>query len=1163
MKKFNVLDRNLHIHQNFLLEASAGTGKTFSIQNIVVRLLIQAPNNNQEPLTIDQILVVTFTRAATRDLRTRIRSNIEQILHYIEEWQHTKILAPTAPDYLLSLLELGEPTSNIAKKRLQQALFSFDQAQIFTIHSFCSRMLKQYAIECDIGFDSHQFEESLPTSEVMHVIKDFFRTEIRLPSYSVHQLAIILKEDPEQKKLLKAIQTSYDFVDIPHFSHLHVQFCEQMNKLKNTFRLNSKALIEDFKAQYESFRNYKASESKPETLAKAVQFASLFDQENWSYSDFDNLIEDGLVWIHALDPTLFKSRATAPKELNFPEFRNQLQEKLEPIISLAGSFPALLARLSKDCKQMFLRYQKEEEKMNPDDLLQQMDWALTHHQPFANQIRSTYQAAIIDEFQDTDPTQWRIFQHLFLNVSWKGFIYLVGDPKQSIYSFRQADIYTYLEAAKALGETACYSLDTNYRSQPSLVQALNTIFDAEHVPHLIPLPKKDFYVPYQSVNSVTSNTPLSFQDARGAIHFFMADGKVFKKPTIKLLESEIFFPFIAQEIESLIEKSALEYPQIAVLVRDRYQAFGLAKYFDERKIPYVNQRSTSLVQSPALSALVELLHAILHPHNLGALKTALGGPLIGRNYQDFFGEPSQHELLLIQKLRTKLIEEGFPFFFQDFLQSSWMPDGHTVKEHLIGREGGIEFYNDLQQIADIIADHQNKGWNGPEGLIPFLDQFHKWETNDDARIKRFQDPSKNGVKILTLHVSKGLEFDVVFALGLISRPSTNEDLIPIENENGMFLTPLIGKRENYQKHFEENDAEKMRQLYVALTRAKYRLYIPVALSVTTTDLEMGEASPMDLFLARLGQDPAGYSELYRRIKNYDRQILIQFLESIGKRNHITYSIHEKIEEDDPRSIIENIRNQQDLVFPKTITVGGKSLIVTSFTSLSEHSPLIESSIEKEIAPHDYSPVDKSVHTLPAGNETGLLLHAILEKISFESFKELHQSQSISLVQPFLQQSKIKSWDVSINTIIYNALKTPITIEEDSFCLADIPSNQMYREMPFLFPYESSLAIEGMHMEEGFIKGVIDLIFCHGDKYYIVDWKSNWLGSSYENYENKFLHQAMLENNYFLQASLYKQALERYLKLVDNRPFKECFGGTIYVFLRGLQQGLKTGLYNIK
>lgn len=1161
MKKFNVLDRALKLHQHYLLEASAGTGKTFSIQNIVVRLLIE-PQPKGEPLALNRILVVTFTRAATRDLKLRIRLNIEQALHFLQTWLQQGVVSEQMPDYLKVCIEKGEEAVQRARKHLQQALFAFDQAQIFTIHSFCARMLKQFALESDMGLHAFSGEEPLPQSEVRTIIRDFFRTEVRLEHYSPAQLEILLKGDPEQNKLLRAIQRGYSFATLPPFKQIYEHFCEMMRELKDTLALTSEKVIEDFRLQAAAYRNYKGADTKAETLAKVMRFAKLFDQEEWSTQDLDQLLADGIVWIKTLDPQLLKSKAPKTDVLYYPELTQKLAKTLYPLVENARDFSVLLARMAHDCQQLLHRYQREEEKLAPDDFLRKMHAAL--EQPnFLLQIQAHYQAAIIDEFQDTDPLQWQIFKRLFIpdQYPWKGYLYLVGDPKQSIYSFRQADIYTYLAAAQALGNEHCFSLDVNYRSQPRLVQALNFLFAAEHLPHFIPLPKKSFFLPYQPVQASHQQTNQDFEDERGAIHFFIADGEAFKRPRLTDLETHVFFPFIAREIERLQREKGFAFRQFAVLVRDRHQALRLAEFFNQVKIPYLNQRGTSLADSPALQALTELMRAVLHPQDRGAIRAALGSPLMGWTHEELKLLTSMESVLLsIQRLRLYLFEKGFAAFFQEMLHTALGSHKQTVLEQMLAREGGLEFYRDLQQVVDIVVDHQYQEWNGPEGIVPFLDQFQVWENNEDERVKRFQDPSTDGVKILTLHVSKGLEFEIVFALGLVNRTGIKEDLIPVEAEGHLLLSPLTYHAKEHEAYCEESDAEKMRQLYVALTRAKSQLYIPVALYLPSESIKRGEASPMDLFLARLGQPAVGYDALYERIKYYTGKSLIDFIEKVGKEHFITYSLHQEVICD----LAARIRPKKapTLQVPLPVTVHGQPLWMTSFTHLSQQvtSTSAEHATAMASSPRDYECELKHIHTLPANSETGLLLHHILEKMRFTDLKSLQNPiQVIPLIQSFVQRTAFREWEHVIAQLVWNTLRTPLPHFNSAFCLADLDVPQLYREMSFLFPYQKGQIVEDIHFQEGLIKGVIDLLFCHEGRYYLIDWKTNWLGPDAQAYHPEALHNAMQEHAYFLQAAIYTEAIKRYLKLVEPRPFAECFGGIYYLFLRGLQPGQTTGI----
>ena len=190
-----------------------------------------------------------------------------------------------------------------------------------------------------------------------------------------------------------------------------------------------------------------------------------------------------------------------------------------------------------------------------------------------------------------------------------------------------------------------------------------------------------------------------------------------------------------------------------------------------------------------------------------------------------------------------------------------------------------------------------------------------------------------------------------------------------------------------------------------------------------------------------------------------------------------------------------------------------------------------------------------------------MLHRILEKINFSEFKCLqHVQDAIPYIRPFIYKTAFKDWEYALASILFHTLKTPLHNSDDSFCLADIERQELYRETPFLFPHKGEIPIEGINISKGFVQGVIDLIFIHQGKYYIIDWKSNWLGPNSEAYHPVKLQAAMSEHYYFLQAALYKEALQRYLKLVEKRPFDQCFGGLFYLFLRGMQIGSQAGIY---
>ena len=231
---------------------------------------------------------------------------------------------------------------------------------------------------------------------------------------------------------------------------------------------------------------------------------------------------------------------------------------------------------------------------------------------------------------------------------------------------------------------------------------------------------------------------------------------------------------------------------------------------------------------------------------------------------------------------------------------------------------------------------------------------------------------------------------------------------------------------------------------------------------------------------------------------------------------------------------------------------GKPLYLHSFTALSKHHYVKNLLEEKLPAPHNFLAEEKTPHTLPSSSDTGNLLHTILEEIPF------NHPDVATFVRPYLTKTPYEEWLQPLTTMIENALSVPL----DGFSLREIHHNSCFRETEFLYPCEGVSALKESNQPLGYLKGVIDLIFSHDGKYYILDWKSNWLGSSTKEYTQENLARAMNENQYYLQAALYKEAAKRYLRLIDPRPFEEIYGGAFYLFLRGIDPSPTEHAYGV-
>ena len=729
MTSFDVLDSAVSVHRHLLLEASAGTGKTFAIENIVLRLLLETPEGHAEPLTIDQILVSTFTKAAAKDLVERIRGNLTRALTGID--RHLSGCAADLPEYLLAFLTADQGNGAKAKRRLERALLDFDQAQIFTLHSFCWRMLRTFALEAGVSLDaSSQEEGGGVAARKRQAVRDFLRTELLPQQYHSSQLKILLKAaggNPESlvDSLCKQIDSGTFFKSYSSFAELLHQFQEAMRRIASQFE--PEKIFSDFikAAPFYNGLYDRSRQLKPAVIQKVEWFASLFAKKHWESEEFAPLIEEGIFLLEALDPSKLAAKKTPPTDLCYPHFLEVIRQQLRPIVSQAREGKILFARLAGECRQFWERCRREEELFGHQDLLHEMKETLKNPH-FAEKIRAHYRAVIVDEFQDTDPIQWEILK-IFCMPAWKGFFHIIGDPKQSIYAFRQADIYTYLAAADTLGKEAHKTLDCNYRSLPSLVAALNQLFASITEP--FPLPKLNAALPYRPVRAGKEEKQLA--DGRACLQFWVAKAECPKrksaKAAIHILEETHFFPAIAQEILYLKHEKKIAFNRFAILVADRYQGRQLEQFLEKCRIPVCNQKGIPLHSSPAFLAMKELLRAMMN-YRRGDLKLLLGGRLIGWTQPQLLAmDDKQIELLFnrCQELHQLLLKKGFAYFYPRFMRSCWHDDSQSVLEKLLQQPDGEEFYSEWQEIADLLMAKETKNGLSPDRLLPFLNEYQE------------------------------------------------------------------------------------------------------------------------------------------------------------------------------------------------------------------------------------------------------------------------------------------------------------------------------------------------------------------------------------------------------------------------------------------------------
>lgn len=1145
MSPFDILSSSTPIYRNALLEASAGTGKTFAIEHLIVRLLLEPIPNRGRPCQLNEILAVTFTRAATRELKVRIRSNIEKALTCLR----TAFLSASMPGYLRSYMEGPADLLEQACLRLEDALSCFDEAQVFTLHGFCAQLLRDH-----LGHSATRISENPASAILLKMIKHFFRTELRPDLCSPLQLKRLVghfRGDMEllQAALLKTISRQLLVAPEPTYLERFAQFREIMKDLVQSQQWKPTFILEDFDRQVAFYHNL--DKVKPKSLRSEVTFmAQLFGKADWSLEDFDRLLRDGCVLARL---ELRKNRkALDSATLHYPQLREVLQQKLLPLVTATIDPHRIFGALAHHLQAVTNLHLSEEETGGPDQLLPRVLTACEDPQ-FLAKARQKYRFAIVDEFQDTDPVQWQLLQLLFLDADPAAYLVLVGDPKQSIYAFRQADIYTYLDAAQRFPAGHRLALSVNYRSQAPLVRALNGLFDEKNNPGLIALPRHDTSLPYPPVQAAPTAPEHSFSDSLGPVHFFLLKASRTRLRTWpgEQLEKTHLVPFVAAEIARLTTVDGIHYKQIAILVHSRYQASLVQEVLTKWNIPSMTQRQESLADSPALPALVEWLEAMMCPQDLSAVRRALAGPIGGWTPSQLLdaGDSWNQAIQQLQHLRRILIDQGIAMHSEELWQSRWgSQEGPTLLERLLQTPQGRDLYRDLKQILNTLIEHQSTSHCDLEGLLLLLDRFEVLAAHDDERLRIQQDPHLDAVRILTMHMSKGLEFDIVFALGLVRRSGAEDLLVPDTSTCPPQLRAAEDDSAIYRQFCREADAEKVRQAYVAMTRAKYRLYLPVAIAEEGSTITWGEASPMELLLARLGQLSVDSTPLYECINRFDGRALCEFLDAQKAKLGITYQWLDTV----CPICVSRMPSppQPQLEPPPHATVPPYAYQAHSFTSLQasqRHREEVPTG-----APHDENAAECTAHTLPAGRETGILLHGLLETLPFSTLLTARSATDLlPLLTPQLDGHPLAAWSQVIAEVLFRAVCTPLPLLDGPTALCSVDSRRHYRELEFLYhaPNLSSLGLASK--DHHLLRGSIDLVFAHQGRYYLIDWKTNWLGPTAADYGPEVLRSAVQQHGYEMQARIYREALERYLRLVDPRPFSQIFGGVYFLFLRGL------------
>ena len=648
-----------------LIEASAGTGKTYTISALFLRLLLE------QKITVDKILVVTFTEAATCELKNRIRKNIRETLRAFETGQ-------SDDDFIKFLINTTE-RKQWAISRLTGALRDFDQAAVFTIHGFCRRMLMENAFESGNLFDT-ELKADL-TDLKKRVATDFWRKNLYEASFRFAGWVLHKKLTPDE--LLKKIQVnvlSPDLRVIPDLDFLPeknaaARFIQERDKIIRMWpgaRNEVKEILETGKALNRTTYNKSAVTSWIAQMDAMAAAPPELPDPGAHFHKFTHT--------HIEEKT--KKNQTPPQHLFF--------EQCTAFVDAAQTLEALYQNnLTRFCVQAFHytrnAISKEKQRINIkgfDDLIFGLYTSLTQKgkNQLARRIRMRFPVALIDEFQDTDPLQYEIFRRVFHTTDKGPILFLIGDPKQAIYGFRGADIHTYMAARNT--DLNRFTLGQNWRSSPAMIQAVNAFFSAPS--HAFVYEDIPFSPVVSGARKDRQNLTIHGRDGSGLVVWLLPPepGKDMSAPILKPKAETLARQAVCREIQRLLalaEKNRailgdkpLAPGDMAVLVLKNKQAVEIQAELTARSIPSVIHQTGDVYDTLEAEELERILMAMAAPGSEKRVKAALCTEIMGISGSDL-GEILEDEAkweAIISRFKgyhDTWATRGFCPVFQEFL----------------------------------------------------------------------------------------------------------------------------------------------------------------------------------------------------------------------------------------------------------------------------------------------------------------------------------------------------------------------------------------------------------------------------------------------------------------------------------------------------------------
>ncbi|TVP87498.1 MAG: exodeoxyribonuclease V subunit beta [Pseudomonadaceae bacterium] len=1153
-----------------LIEASAGTGKTFTISALYLRLVLAQGAENDFPRALlpPDILVVTFTEAATQELRDRIRARL------VDAAKAFRQELPDPDPIIAALCQQTPPEQWPASARkLDIAAQWMDQAAVSTIHSWCQRMLREHA------FDSGSlFEQTLETDQRelrAEVARDYWRQHCypltgaalawvahnwQTPDALLGSLRALLDDQlPAPQGSLEAVVTDTLAQRAQALAELKAPWMQWANELQQLLeQAVEQKQVDGRKLQRRFFAPW---------FDALRAWAADVDQDKLALTDsaWQRLSEEGLAeaWKTGSPPD-----HPAPRQL--PELRQALADLISPQEAALNHAASWIA-------ERFEQEQRRRAQMGFDDMLKRLDAALQsdNGDRLAAVIREQFPVALIDEFQDTDPMQYRIFNAVYrvAENDQDSALLLIGDPKQAIYSFRGADIHTYLSARRATAGRH-ENLDTNYRSSQSMVAAVNRVFELAETSN----PQGAFHFKQGSEN------PLPFLPvlAQGRKDVWQRDGapapalSVWQLDSQEPLSGDVYREQMAERCASAMVDmlnagqqgtagfahpdkpfASVKPADMAVLVRTGKEAQCIRRALAARGVRsvYLSDKDSVFASLEARDVL-RWLRACADPGNDGLLRAALASPSLGLSWAELerLNEDERYWEQRVDQfhgLRRLWLRQGVLPMLQQLLHVFQLP------ARLLLQSDGERRLTNLLHLAELLQ-RAARELDGEQALIRHLAELLEDASGNssDDQILRLESDAEL-VKVVTIHKSKGLEYPLVFLPFIAhSRPADGKRPLWLHEGDARQLH-LRPDEDAVALADVERLGEDLRLLYVALTRARHACWLGIA------DLKSGNRKSSVLHRSALAWLLAGGQPLQQSAQ------LTEWLQAWQQPPALCVL---------PAPEANDDCYQPDTVTPAAISERQPSHPAFERWWVGSYSALVNGQ-ESYSLDHDakavFMPPTASTgltpHNFPRGPQPGVFLHGLLELAADEGFAAFAQPEKRKqLLIPRCQRRNWGEWSDCLNDWFGRLLEHPWFLSGKAFSLAELKPGQYQSELQFMFAAHGVAAQQidalvrpetldaehyprlGADQLNGLFKGYIDLVFEHDGRYWVLDYKSNWLGPDASSYSAAEMYRSVQEHRYDLQYVFYVLALHRQLRArLPDYDYDRHMGGAVYWFLRGV------------